>query len=360
MMNSAQNIIITDPSLHNENHAKETSKITDQPTSSPVITQYMSILGRVYVGSVNAELKEAELATLFCQFGAIKNINLAYEGTAAVHKGYAFIEFDTPEAAILAIEKMDGVACAGRGFKMGRPSSFFSELPAAIPRPSACRIYIANIHEYINEEDMHSICSVFGAIKTLCLVADSSSKRHKGYCYVEYEEERSAKRAIMHLNNLQLAGFVLHVTKAVTGMPLPMSVSSLAKRPNYVSNDALAQASSSKTGHSEYPQRKHPLISLADSPVIVLKGIAYQHEIDEFFESEMKEELAKFGYMESMHIAVDDRSEHLNAIHVFAMFVNVSSAEKAILALNGRFYGGRQIEASKYPLIRYEIKDFYC
>ena len=164
--------LLTD--LHNSllekaiSFSKEKLKPADQQTSSPIITQYMSILSRVYAGSVNFELKEAELATLFCQFGGIKNINLAYEGSSHSHKGYGFIEFDNPEAAVLAIEKMEGVACGGRGFKMGRPSSFFSELPAAIPRPSSSRIYIANIHEYITEEDMLDVCGDRNAFTCEC------------------------------------------------------------------------------------------------------------------------------------------------------------------------------------------------
>ena len=111
-------------------------------------------MNRIYVGSVNFELKEAEIATLFCQFGGIKNINLAYEGNTTTHKGYCFVEFDNPEAAILSIEKMEGVSCGGRGFKMGRPNNFPQELPPGVPLPSSSRIYLSNIHEFIDEDEI--------------------------------------------------------------------------------------------------------------------------------------------------------------------------------------------------------------
>lgn len=342
------------------NFAKQSQKSTDSQhqinISSPVLTQYYSILSRIYVGSVNFELKEAELATLFCQFGSIKNINLAYEGSTSIHKGYGFVEFDTPEAAQLAIDKMEGVACAGRGFKMGRPSTYFQELPSLLPPAPITRIYLANIHEYINEQDLQELCSVFGPVRTLCLAADPTTKRHKGYCYVEYEEERNAKRAIAHLNNLPLAGFVLHATKALTGMPLPLSLSSLSKR-----STSLPTKSDATNAKPQQPAgRKNPLISLADSPVVLLRSISYEHEIDENFESDIKDEMNKYGYIQSMHFFTDDRRDSQNAIHVFVCYDYVASADEAIHKMNGRWFGGRQVEALKYPLIRYQIKDFYC
>lgn len=309
----------------------------------------------MYVGSVNFELKEAELATLFCQFGSIKNINLAYEGSTTIHKGYGFVEFDNPEAAQLAIDKMEGVACAGRGFKMGRPSTYFPELPSLLPPAPVTRIYLANIQEYINEQDLRELCSVFGPVRALCLVADPSTKRHKGYCYVEYEEERNAKRAIAHLNGLPLAGFILHAAKALTGMPLPQSLSTLSKRSATV--QARHESISNKPTQTA---RKHPLISLADSPVVLLRSISYEHELDENFEPDIRDEMSKYGYIQSMQFFIDDRLDAQNAVHVFICYDYVASADEAIHQMNGRWYNGRPAEALKYPLIRYQIKDFYC
>ena len=332
---------------------------TGQQISGPVLTQYVSIMSRAYVGSIHAELRDAELATLFCQFGGIKNINLAYDGGATVHKGYGFIEFEGPEAAALAIDKMEGVVVAGRGLKLGRPSSYAAELHALVPAPPPARIYVANIHEYVTADDLAELCGVFGAVRTLCLVADAATGRHKGYCYVEYEEERAAKRAVAHLDGLQLAGFTLHATRVATGMPLPPGVGHVSRR-HAPSATPTARPEEHQAGRTERGRRRHPLVSLGDSPVVILKGVAYQHELDEQFEPDIKAEMARFGSVQTMHIATDDRPESANAVHVFVCYDYVSSADAAVHQMNGRWYGGRRIEASKYPLIRYQIKDFYC
>ena len=39
------------------------------------------------------------------------------------HKGFAFVEYEMPEAAQLALEQMNGVIISGRNIKVGRPSN---------------------------------------------------------------------------------------------------------------------------------------------------------------------------------------------------------------------------------------------
>ena len=54
----------------------------------------------------------------FLPFGPMKSINLAFDHLANKHKGFAFIEYDIPEAAFLAIDQMDDVMIGGRNVKV--------------------------------------------------------------------------------------------------------------------------------------------------------------------------------------------------------------------------------------------------
>ena len=45
------------------------------------------------------------------------------------HKGYAFVEYDCPEAAAMAIEQMDKQMVDGRSIKVGRPNSWTQAAP---------------------------------------------------------------------------------------------------------------------------------------------------------------------------------------------------------------------------------------
>ena len=70
------------------------------------------------MGSINFELGEESVRTGFEPFGTIKSINLSWDSAAMKHKGYAFLEYETAEAAQIALEQMNGVIIGGRNIKV--------------------------------------------------------------------------------------------------------------------------------------------------------------------------------------------------------------------------------------------------
>ena len=79
---------------------------------------------RIYVGSINFDIREDTVRQAFLPFGPMKSCNLAFDHLANKHKGFAFIEYEIPEAAFLAIEQMHNVMLGGRNIKVGLPSNF--------------------------------------------------------------------------------------------------------------------------------------------------------------------------------------------------------------------------------------------
>ena len=73
---------------------------------------------RIYVGSINFEIREDTIKQAFIPFGPIKSVNLSWDPITNKHKGFAFIEYDIPEAAYLALEQMNGVMLGGRNIKV--------------------------------------------------------------------------------------------------------------------------------------------------------------------------------------------------------------------------------------------------
>ena len=73
---------------------------------------------RIYVGSINFELGEDTVRQAFQPFGSIKAINMSWDSATMKHKGYSFVEYETPEAAQLALEQMNGVVIGGRNIKV--------------------------------------------------------------------------------------------------------------------------------------------------------------------------------------------------------------------------------------------------
>jgi len=73
---------------------------------------------RIYVGSINFGIQEEVVKQAFLPFGPIKSISVPYDTVLRKHKGFAFIEFDIPEAASLAVEQMNGVMLGGFSIKV--------------------------------------------------------------------------------------------------------------------------------------------------------------------------------------------------------------------------------------------------
>ena len=183
--------------------------------------QALLLMCRIYVGSIFYEVKEEAVRLAFTPFGPIRSITMSWDAASGKHKGFAFIEFETPEAAHLAHEQMNGVLMGGRNIKVGRPSN----MPQAQPiidqltedAKHYSRIYVSSIHPELSESDVQSVFEAFGTIKNCGLIRDAATPlKHKGYGFIEYETMKSVQDAIAAMNLFDLGGQFLRVGRAVT------------------------------------------------------------------------------------------------------------------------------------------------
>ncbi|XP_071793660.1 poly(U)-binding-splicing factor PUF60-like isoform X1 [Asterias amurensis] len=180
----------------------------------------IALMCRVYVGSISFELREDTVRQAFNPFGPIKSINMSWDPITMKHKGFAFVEYDLPEAAQLGLEQMNGVMIGGRNIKVGRPSN----MPQAQPvvdqlmeeSKNHPRIYVASIHGDLSTEDIKSVFEAFGKIVSCNLPIDSATNKHKGYAFIEYDTMQSAQDAIASMNLFDLGGQYLRVGRGIT------------------------------------------------------------------------------------------------------------------------------------------------
>ncbi|XP_034948053.1 poly(U)-binding-splicing factor half pint isoform X2 [Chelonus insularis] len=200
---------------------KQTLAHQQQKNKLVLQQQVLLLMCRVYVGSISFELKEDTIRQAFLPFGPIKSINMSWDPITQKHKGFAFVEYEIPEAAQLALEQMNGVMIGGRNIKVvGRPSnmpqaqSVIDEITEESKHYN--RIYIASIHQDLTEDDIKSVFEAFGPITYCKLAQGSSPHRHKGYGFIEYETMQSALEAIASMNLFDLGGQYLRVGRAIT------------------------------------------------------------------------------------------------------------------------------------------------
>ncbi|CAL8401486.1 poly(U)-binding-splicing factor PUF60-B isoform X2 [Gadus morhua] len=185
----------------------------------------LAIMCRVYVGSIYYELGEDTIRQAFAPFGPIKSIDMSWDSVTMKHKGFAFVEYDVPEAAQLALEQMNSVMLGGRNIKVGRPSNIGQAQPIidqlAEEARAFNRIYVASVHPDLSDEDIKSVFEAFGRIKSCTLARDPTTGRHRSFGFIEYEKPQSSLDAVSSMNLFDLGGQYLRVGKAVTP-PMPL------------------------------------------------------------------------------------------------------------------------------------------
>uniref|UniRef100_A0A8C6M5T4 Poly-U binding splicing factor b n=1 Tax=Nothobranchius furzeri TaxID=105023 RepID=A0A8C6M5T4_NOTFU len=440
----------------------------------------LAIMCRVYVGSIYYELGEDTIRQAFAPFGPIKSIDMSWDSVTMKHKGFAFVEYDVPEAAQLALEQMNSVMLGGRNIKVGRPSNIGQAQPIidqlAEEARAYNRIYVASVHPDLSDDDIKSVFEAFGRIKSCTLARDPTSGRHRGFGFIEYEKPQSALDAVSSMNLFDLGGQYLRVGKAVTppmplltpttpgGLPPAAAVAAAAATAKITaqrrwnesrtfSGEAVAGASvlgalaapqllgqqmglpqavmaaqapgvitgvtpvrppipvipqvglvnpvlasppvlSNQAGGSMQLEKKEEkeeglqdgtgqemlsdqehmsisgssarhmvmqkLLRKSESTVMVLRNMVGPEDIDDDLEGEVTEECGKFGTVNRVIIYQEKQGEEEDADIIVKIFVEFSAASemnKAIQALNDRWFGGRKVVAEVYDQDRFNSSD---
>ncbi|KAJ3083807.1 Poly(U)-binding-splicing factor puf60 [Quaeritorhiza haematococci] len=88
------------------------------------------------------------------------------------------------------------------------------------------------------------------------------------------------------------------------------------------------------------------------TPVLNLKNMVTPEEIDEELHEEVAEECQKYGRVVKVIISTEGLSGNETA-DVFVCFEDSEGARRAQTALDGRFFGGRRIQALPYELEKF-------
>ncbi|XP_045622288.1 splicing factor 45 isoform X2 [Procambarus clarkii] len=104
-----------------------------------------------------------------------------------------------------------------------------------------------------------------------------------------------------------------------------------------------------RTPQSEKPEAKMAHILRNPSKVALLRNMVGPGEVDDELEPEVREECnGKYGAVVQVVIFEIPRAVPEEAVRIFVEFQRVESAIKAVIDLNGRFFGGRQVKAGFY------------
>jgi len=91
------------------------------------------------------------------------------------------------------------------------------------------------------------------------------------------------------------------------------------------------------------------------SKVVLCQNMVGPGEVDDELEPEITEECnTKYGDVQKVVIFEIPEATPEKAVRIFTEFKRVESAIKAVVDLNGRFFGGREVQASFYDVEKFK------
>ncbi|XP_040199206.1 splicing factor 45 isoform X3 [Rana temporaria] len=139
------------------------------------------------------------------------------------------------------------------------------------------------------------------------------------------------------------------------GLSTALSVEKTSKRGGkIIIGDLADKAEAAKKGTDP-----NPLTEILKCPtkVVLLRNMVGAGEVDEDLEGETKEECEKYGKVAKCVIFEIPGTPDEDAVRIFLEFERVESAIKAVVDLNGRYFGGRIVKACFYNLDKFRTLD---
>ena len=124
-------------------------------------------VGNVFIKNLDKSIDNKAMYDTFSAFGNILSCKVAQD-TNGDSKGYGFVHFETEEAAVNAISKVNGMLLNGKKVFVGRfvpRKEREIELGEKAKRFTNC--YIKNLHEDVAEQELQELFTPFGKINSL-------------------------------------------------------------------------------------------------------------------------------------------------------------------------------------------------
>jgi polyadenylate-binding protein len=185
-------------------------------------------VGNVFIKNLDKSIDNKAMYDTFSAFGNILSCKVAQDADGG-SKGYGFVHFETEEAAMNAIQKVNGMLLNEKKVFVGRfvPRKE-REKELGEKAKKFTNVYIKNFGEDLGDEKLKEVFSKFGKITSYKVVKDRDVRgdepddmmdagpdgKNKGFGFVSFEDSESAEKAVDELNGVEMFGKTLYVGRA--------------------------------------------------------------------------------------------------------------------------------------------------
>ncbi|KAM7262788.1 hypothetical protein ACFE04_000471 [Oxalis oulophora] len=150
----------------------------------------------LYVGDLEFNVTETQLYDFFGQMGQVISVRVCRDMNSRRSLGYGYINYNSPLDAARALDVLNFTPINGKAIRL-----MYSHRDPTMRKSGAGNIFIKNLDKAIDHKALHDTFSTFGNILS-CKISTDSSGQSKGYGFVQYDNEDSAKTAIEKLNGM--------------------------------------------------------------------------------------------------------------------------------------------------------------
>lgn len=177
----------------------------------------------VYVKNIDTSVTDKEFEDLFAQYGTITSASLSKDAEGN-SRGFGFVDFENHEAAVAAVEALDGTDFKEKKLYVGRAQKKYEREEELKKQHEALRIeksskyvgvnlYIKNLDDSIDDEKLREAFAVHGTITSAKVMTDDHGKS-KGFGFVCFSTPEEATKAVAEMNQQLVAGKPLYVALA--------------------------------------------------------------------------------------------------------------------------------------------------
>uniref|UniRef100_A0A4W3IVB2 Polyadenylate-binding protein n=1 Tax=Callorhinchus milii TaxID=7868 RepID=A0A4W3IVB2_CALMI len=266
-------------------------------------------VGNVFIKNLDKSIDNKALYDTFSAFGNILSCKVVCDENGS--KGYAFVHFETQDAADRAIEKMNGMLLNDRKVFVGRfKSRKEREAELGAKAKEFTNVYIKNFGEDMDDDRLKEMFDKFGKTLSIKVMTDLNGKC-KGFGFVSYDRHEDASKAVEEMNGKELNGKLLFVGRAQKKVERQAEL----KR--------------------KFEQLKQERISRYQGVNLYIKNLD-----DTIDDEKLRKEFAPFGSITSAKIMLEDgRSKGFG----FVCFSSPEEATKAVTEMNGRIVGSKPL-----------------
>lgn len=365
---------------------------------------------RIYIASIHPDLSEEDIKSVFEAFGPIVYCKLSQGASLHSHKGYGFIEYSVKNAADEAISSMNLFDLGGQLLRVGRsitPPNAAVAPPIVVPNstmPTAAAVAAAAATAKIQAMDAvlgMGAPAAIGAgliapiqLKTLPIAGLSPLLDAAALITPPATLITPLALASQQIRPVTVAAAVQPAAtilanqngNSVPGVVTPGAVVSqtAAEMVSQARSDVMKKVQEQQEelqkklmdeGEPQTLQQQETmsikgqnarhlvmqrLMRPTESRVLILRNMVGPEDVDEDLQEEIQEECAKFGVVDQVIIYKEKQSDDEDAeiiVKIFVEFAQPGDAIKGKDVLDGRYFGGRLVQAQIYEQALFEHGD---